>query len=103
MCIAAGTAAPCAGLLLGVGLQRFFSAVSAIVAHDAEDNSDDGFDDHLIRAAIVCAAAIVGVSSTILSFLPCLLFVSQFTINNSNFSQLIVSPVYWSIRFSTAM
>ena len=103
MWIAAATAAPCAGLLLGGGLHRLFSAFSAKVALDEEENSDDGFDEHLIRAAIVCAAVIVEVSSKILSFLPCLLFVSQFTINNSNFSQLIVSPVYWSIRFSTAM
>jgi hypothetical protein len=71
MWIAAATAAPCAGLLLGGGLQRLFSAFSSKVAHDEEDNSDDGFDDHLIRAAMVCAAVIVEVSSKILSFLPC--------------------------------
>jgi hypothetical protein len=58
MWVAAATAAPCAGLLLGGGLQNLFAAFPAA---DEGDNSSDGLSCKLIRAAIVCAAVIVEV------------------------------------------
>jgi hypothetical protein len=38
-----------------------FSAFPTVAASSSEDESDEGFDCELIRAAIVCAAVIVEV------------------------------------------
>lgn len=61
MWVASATAAPCAGLLLGGGLQRLFLAFPTVSVSDKEENSADGFDYDLIRASIVCAAVIIEV------------------------------------------
>lgn len=61
MWVASATAAPCAGLLLGGGLQRLFSAFPTKSASDEAKNSTDCFDYDLIRSSIVCAAVIVEV------------------------------------------
>jgi hypothetical protein len=58
MWVAAATAAPCAALLLGGGLQNLFAAFPAT---DEADNSSDGLSCNLVRAAIVCAAVIIEV------------------------------------------
>lgn len=81
MWVAAATAAPCAGLLLGGGLQNLFAAFTAT---DEGDTSSDGLSCKLIRAAIVCAAVIVEVCFIVPPWFSasCFLFEANYSHNS---------------------
>jgi len=68
MWVAAATAAPCAALLQGGGLQRLFAAFPTAAAPDDGAESVEGLDRDLARAAVVCAAVIIEVRFCALYF-----------------------------------